>query len=391
MENISTDKDDFMLHWLPNCEEMIQKVLKNKNVIIYPTKSTDMSNYKVFDFTSQRIIGDHEDDFISVDQKQASKQKVKPGKKAIPTATTTSTKKTATKSPQTSAPTKMRVTQTITTLPDWKVIADFNKLTLEKLRLENIEPEVEDKLICGSLYQISDEFEKDKTNSLNPVHLQRYDKFKFFGNISTLEDEKMKTATEFANVFVTDKILSVIMTCVYNSRPWHLKITKVGESIFIDKMANSEIDLVTVNESDNSPQDEDDKQIDSFKNLAIEATLINEFIKEQVLNQASKFEDVDQPHPFVDESEEDVEHLAYRYRLWKVGDMDVLVRCQVHAFDYNDDGDISYVNVYALNEYDVICLLTFRGILTYPRNNSRHPICSRRKCRTTILKSPSGE
>jgi hypothetical protein len=37
--------------------------------------------------------------------------------------------------------------------------------------------------------------------------------------------------------------------------------------------------------------------------------------------------------------------------------MEVLVRCQVHAYDFNDDGDISLVNIYALNEFDVNFLL----------------------------------
>ena len=154
--------------------------------------------------------------------------------------------------------TKLKVTQTIAVKPDWKVLASFNKQSLEKLRIET-EVEVEDKLFCGKLFKISDDYQRDTINPLNPVVLQRYDNFKFFGNISTLEDEKIKSATDIANVFVTDKILSVIMTCVFNSRPWHLKITKIGDSIFIDKMPNSEIDLVTVNESsDNMPPDDDD-------------------------------------------------------------------------------------------------------------------------------------
>ena len=70
------------------------------------------------------------------------------------------------------------------------------------------------------------------------------------------------------------------MTCIYNSHPWHLRFRKMGDKIFIEKMANSEIDKVTVNESDNTSTIYDDKNINSYKNLNIEATLINEFIKE---------------------------------------------------------------------------------------------------------------
>ena len=48
------------------------------------------------------------------------------------------------------------------------------------------------------------------------------------------------------------------MTCLYSSHPWHLKITKLGDNLYIDKMENSEIDLMRVNEIDNTPIDEDD-------------------------------------------------------------------------------------------------------------------------------------
>ena len=48
------------------------------------------------------------------------------------------------------------------------------------------------------------------------------------------------------------------MTCLYSSNPWNLKITKLGANLYIDKIENSEIDLMRVNEIDNTPIDEDD-------------------------------------------------------------------------------------------------------------------------------------
>jgi hypothetical protein len=128
-------------------------------------------------------------------------------------------------------------------------------------------------------------------------------------------------------------------------------------------MQNSEIDLVTVNESsDVMPPDDDDKNIDSFKNLSIEATLINEFIKEQILDPETNYdEEIEVPvesHPFTEETQ-DVERLMYRYRIWRIGDIEVLVRCQVHAFDENEKGESIFVNIYALNEFDVIIINYF--------------------------------
>ena len=60
------------------------------------------------------------------------------------------------------------------------------------------------------------------------------------------------------------------MTCIYDSHPWHLKFKKIRNNIFIEEMDNSETIY-------------DNKNINSHKNLNIEATLINEFIKEQLL------------------------------------------------------------------------------------------------------------
>ena len=355
--------DNFILNWLPNSEGMLEKTLNNKNFVYYPSSITEEA-YKVFDVTSVRGILDTEDQFVAIDQKTASnapKQKAKLQQQQQVRKAPIVGKKGAPNIKGVGAPyqyqPKLKVPQTIQLQPDWKVIADFNKQSLEKLRFEG-EVEVEDKLTCGELHKISDDFEKDNINPLNPVPLKRYDNFKFFGNISTLDDEKLKSGTGIANVFVTDKILSVIMTSISNSRPWHLKITKSGESIFIDKMHNSEIDLTTVNESsDHMPPDDDDKNIDSFKNLAIEATLINEFIKEQILDPEIKYEEESEvpveANPFNEEGAADVESLVYKYRLWTIGDIEVLVRCQVHAFDENEKGESVFVNVYALNEFDV--------------------------------------
>jgi translation initiation factor 3 subunit D len=331
---------------MPSYDKMIKLTLENSNIPFFPNSQDDINNLKAFDFTVQRNI-EQDEDFVSTDQKQVSAKQKKQVKQ--PTAPVTA-KKPINQKP---VSTKPKLTQTITIKPEWKSIADFNKQGLEKLRIET-EPEVEDVAFCGVLYKVSEDFDKDCVNPLNPIPLQRFDNTKFFGNLSTLADEKMRNYGEVAQVFVTDKILSVIMTMVFNSRPWHLEITKVGESIFIDKKPTSEIDLVTVNESsENMPiEDNDPKNLDSFNNLAVEATLINEFIKEQILDTNNKT-DFTEPHPFTEDIE-DAERLAYRYRLWKLGDIDVLVRCQVHAFDYDDDQEVKYINIHALNEFEVI-------------------------------------
>ena len=159
--------------------------------------------------------------------------------------------------------------------------------------------------------------------------------------------------------------------------------TKLGANLYIDKIENSEIDLMRVNESDNTPNDEDDRNINIYKSLAIEATLINEFLKEQMLDFNSEKFESDSPNPFMDETikKEDIEHLGYRYRLWTIDDMKILVRCQVHSFSQIDEDsenrksseseevgaeeeekeanlNIEFINIiYTINEYIKMSLL----------------------------------
>lgn len=181
------------------------------------------------------------------------------------------------------------------------------------------------RLICGKLFHISADYEKDKVSAYDPKLLSRFDTeeqtVKFFGNSSTCEDPKIREEfKDKADVFITDKLLSVIMTMIFHSRPWHLKITKIGDKIFFDKMYNSNLDLTTVNESaDVPPSDTMDDNINNFYNLSCEATLINEFIKEQVVDDENPNDQNIEPNPFCnDGNQDDFEKVAYAYRLWNI-------------------------------------------------------------------------
>lgn len=354
-------EDEFLLNNLPNCAEMFSKTLQNKEMLYYPPVSNQCSFLKIFDFSSQRNANE-DDEFISIDTKSTTstqgKQRGRQTRKSQLNqySQNQKSKQMAGKNTYIPPQPKFKISQTINPASDWTIIADFNKLTLEKLRLDSeTVVKVEDKLLLGRIFHYNEEIE-EKTNPFNPLPLKDFDKIKFFGGVTTLDDEKIKTGTEFANVFITDKILSVLMTCVYSSHPWHLKITKLGDNIFFDKMDNSEIDYVTVNESDGIPNEEEQSSINSYRSLSIEATLINEFIKEQLINLEEELK-TDGPNPFIegDMNEESIEHLGYRYRLWSIDDdINVLVRCQVHAYTEKDDDseEPEFINIFALNEYD---------------------------------------
>jgi len=81
--------------------------------------------------------------------------------------------------------------------------------------------------------------------------------------------------------------------------------------------------------------------------------LINEYFKEQVLNLESPYEEIEAENPFFEGEDESLcENLAYVYRLWKIGDLNVLVRNQIHGYFIDENGDNQFINTFALNEFN---------------------------------------
>lgn len=209
---------------------------------------------------------------------------------------------------------------------------------------------------------------------MNSIPVSRLENVKFYSNTTTSSDSTINSLQKDYDVYITDKILAVLMTMNLNSRPWHVVIDKRGKKLYFDtEGAVSGIDLITVNESENPPVDDDDiNNINNFQNLTIEATMINEYVKEQILDK--KLEGYNK-YPFGSPGET-VERCIYGYNEWVVGDdLKILVRCQIHAGEIEEDDDenesIQKINVYALNEY-IVGYFNLRGIpssltSSYPR------------------------
>ena len=377
-------KDNFLMDNLPGASDMLSLTLPNKDLLYYPYNSLQNKPLDVFDFSYQRKGGETED-FVSAD-KTAPQPKSKKNQKYQNQKYQQNQKRgnQGNKNLYQVSQQRFNVTQSIQPDSTWTPLKDFNKLTLEKLGIDISKLKVVNKAIYGNIYQINESFEEE-VSPYNPKLLKRYENMKFYGNTNTPFDSELLKMDDSVNIYTTDKILAVIMTCMYNAHPWHLKIKKLGDKIFIEKMENSEVDMVTVNESDNTSTIYDDSNINSYKNLNIEATLINEFIKEQILDikEETKFEDT-KPNPFKDDEDDDneVEHLGYVYRLWNLEGMKILVRSQVHAYnplsieekseseeneekeeeeeenekenEENEEKNQGYefINVFALNEFD---------------------------------------
>merc|ERR1712088_1034852 len=90
------------------------------------------------------------------------------------------------------------------------------------------------------------------------------------------------------------------------------------------------------------------------RNLALEATFVNHNFSQQVLKSDGDRFKFDMENPFVDAEEEgEVASVAYRYRRWDLGNNLVLVcRCELDAVQQGSDGELQFVNLKALNEWD---------------------------------------
>ena len=382
----SKGKDNFLFENLPGVEDMLTKTLPNKDLLYYPYNSQQNNSLNVFDFTYQKKGGELEES-LSTEKTNNQQQKNKKNQnQKYQDQRYKQNQKYKSQGNKNLYQVNQRfnINQTIQPESNWVLVKDFNKRILEKLLIDFNKIKVINKEICGNIYPINESFEEE-ISPYSPKLLQKYENMKFYGYTNTSSDNKLLNLDYSVNIYTTDKILAVLMTCIYNSHPWHLKFRKMGDKIFIEKMPNSEIDKVTVNESDNTSTIYDDKNINSYKNLNIEATLINEFIKEQIIDKEEGEEYPGaSPNPLNDEDEDDgeVEHLGYVYRLWNLEGMKVLVRSQVHAYEVADEEEKSeeeieekeekeeseekdesdvekgkklkynFINIFALNEFD---------------------------------------
>jgi len=221
---------------------------------------------------------------------------------------------------------------------------------LLKLSLPNIK-DGEDIMCCGALEYYDKSY--DRINVKNEKPLQRIDRV--FHTVTTTDDPIIRVLSKsVGNVYATDAILATIMCCTRSNYSWDIVIEKIGDKLFMDKRDNTEFDLLTVNETSVEPPTDDGNSVNSPRNLAIEATFINHNFSQQVLKGASEKFKFDQPNPFVGEDEEgEVASVAYRYRKWDLNNGIVLVaRCEHDAVLQVPTGDLQYISIKALNEWD---------------------------------------
>eukprot|EP00598_Pedospumella_elongata_P000025 CAMPEP_0185016672 /NCGR_PEP_ID=MMETSP1098-20130426/100494_1 /TAXON_ID=89044 /ORGANISM="Spumella elongata, Strain CCAP 955/1" /LENGTH=563 /DNA_ID=CAMNT_0027545891 /DNA_START=52 /DNA_END=1743 /DNA_ORIENTATION=- len=236
---------------------------------------------------------------------------------------------------------------------DWDMIEEFDLAQLLKLAA-NI-PKVQDLTVAGHLDQYDENF--DKLTTRTAKLLKRVEN-KFFCDVTTSEDPVLErlAVEQVGDVYATDAILAQLMAAPRSVYSWDIVIEKVQGIIFLDKRENSSFDLLTVSETAHEPPSasEEFDEINHPDKLSVEATMINQNFSQQVL-----MDNVDgvrksyEPNPFAEELEAGMEaaSVAYKYRLFTLGNIRLVARCEVHCWT-NKRGEEQLVSCHALHEWD---------------------------------------
>merc|ERR1711962_294956 len=243
----------------------------------------------------------------------------------------------------------------VTVRPDWIVLEEMDKSQLQKLSLPSVS-EPEDLMKCGTMEYYDKAYDRVNVKSEKP--LKRIDRI--FHTVTTTDDpviRKLSKSQSDVNVFATDTILATLMCCTRSAYSWDIVVQKIGGKVFLDKRDNTEFDLLTVSETAAEPPQEEGTNLNSPRNLALEATFVNHNFSQQVLksgDMAGERHKFDADNPFVDADEEgEVASVAYRYRRWNLGnDINLICRCELDAVQQGTNGEIQFVNLKALNEWD---------------------------------------
>lgn len=233
---------------------------------------------------------------------------------------------------------------------DWKVIEEIDFPRLTKLSLPMYQEPVDVK-ICGSLEYYDRTY--DRINTKLPKKLNRINRV--YHKVTTTDDPVIRSLSKSDyNVFATDSIISTLMCCCRSVYPWDIVVSKIGNKLFFDKRDESNFDLLTVNETSMDVLFDDDKNINSPNNLALEATFINHNFAQQALKMNEERYEFDNKNPFIGEGDEgEVASVAYRYRKWDLGNgINLIIRSEIDAVTTGANNELQYLSIKALNEWD---------------------------------------
>ena len=131
---------------------------------------------------------------------------------------------------------------------DWKKVEELDLAKLTKHLVASTDvPTGDDILWCGFLDPYNEAY--DKITARQAPGLKRMENKEFYPVTTTDDPVLEKLAIDgMGQVFITDTILSHLMTCTRSVYPWDIVITKLpGGTLFFDKRDSSSFDYLTVN------------------------------------------------------------------------------------------------------------------------------------------------
>jgi translation initiation factor 3 subunit D len=245
--------------------------------------------------------------------------------------------------------------------PSWVKVEEIDLAKLSKnLTAPTDIPTPTDILWAGFLDEYNEAY--DKITSRQPQPLKKIANKEFYA-VTTTDDPVLEKLCidgigNEKKVYVTDAILSHLMTCTRSVNPWDLVIDKVpGGILFIDKRDNIQggLDFLTVNETSYTPPSPTDEGINNPERLGLEATVVNQNFSQQILKNPKASGDrkeMDLPNPFYDEDDIDEgmepASVAFRYRRFDLdANTSLFCRTELHGLVKKTQ----YMTAFALNEY----------------------------------------
>lgn len=238
-------------------------------------------------------------------------------------------------------------------------------LLFTKLQKEEYKSAIQSIILkdAGYVHFYNPQHDKLTTRSAKKLVVPKAPKFVYYST-KTVDDPHLlqfaQESTAPLKVVITDRILSLIMASTRSVLSWDLVVIKKDGQLIFDKRDNKQrVDIISVDETSRTPPDnsENTDDIDSEKNLAMEATRVNLQFHRFSLNQPENPTDGpgvynlndEEPHPF-----KKADHIpapvGYRYKKFLLNGFDVVCRCEIDGAAGSED-DPRLLTIRALNEW----------------------------------------
>jgi translation initiation factor 3 subunit D len=252
----------------------------------------------------------------------------------------------------------------VKTETDWEIRSEITLSSLPRLQIDASGVKVEDLLWCGKLHDYNKDFDRITVKTERP--LRRFETLNFF-NVTTSDDPNLPDLLQNdsdATVIATDHVLACLIAASRSIYSWDILVQKISNKLIFDKRDNTQIDLLTVNETaaeHQQPNNDDPNHVNSPMKLGMEASCINQNFSQMVLDTDKHPKEMEYPNPFEEEEEGMAASGAYRYRKFTLpgnpkadneqeqSPISIICRTEVNCKMPGGD-DFGFVK--ALNEYE---------------------------------------